>query len=151
MRSALAVLMMALLAGFSAHAGELDNEKSVTNEQIQLAQDLPATLVIRVNESTKEVEVLHSKDRLATDEATKNTVVNSGEFKKMDVKGQMTGSELDQDSSRSSWYFCWPTYNYYYPTYYYYGYQYNYSNYYWYNWGGYSYYYYGWGSYGRWW
>jgi hypothetical protein len=138
----LAALMMASAVGFQSFAGELDNEKAVTNEQVQAAKDLPATLVIRVNEQTKAVEVLHSKEKLAADQ-TQAAALSKAAFKKMDVKSGMTG-ELDRDSSKSSWYFCWPSYNWYYPAYYYYGYTYSYSSYYYYNYGGYGYYYYGW-------
>lgn len=144
MRSALIALTLVLAATFTAHAGELDNEAAVTNQQAELAADLPATLVVRVNANSNEVEVLHSKDKIAGDETSKATVLaRENEFVKMDVKGQMTG-ELDRDSSRSSWYFCFPTYNWFYPTYFYYNYTYAYTPYYYYSIGAYSYYYYTW-------
>jgi hypothetical protein len=128
-------------------AGELDNEAAVTNEQIQLAKDLPATLVMRVNDKTKEVSVLHMDAKLEATEASKALLANA-QFKAVDVKSGVRG-ELDQDSSSSSWYFCFNNYNWSYPTYYYYGYNYNYSSYYNYSYGGYSWYYYRWG-YSRW-
>ena len=135
---------MGLMTGsaFAAPAGELDNERAITSEQVQLAQALPASVVIRVNEATKAVEVLHSNAKFGTDQATQAAVA-SAQFTKMDVKGSMVG-ELDRDSSRSSWYFCFPNYNYYYPTYYYYGYSYSYSSYWSYSYGGYHYSYYSW-------
>lgn len=143
----MSLLGLALTVSTSAFAGELDNESNVTNQQAQLATDLPATLVIRVNETTQDIEVLHSNNALPAGEAAKAVVdQHASEFKKIDVKSGMTG-ELERDSSRSSWYFCFPTYNWYSPSYYYYGYSYSYSQYYWYNWGGYNYYYYRW-SYG---
>lgn len=138
------LLAAALLVGFgTAQAGELDNEKTVTTEQINLAADLPATVVVRVKAGTNEVEVLHSKSELAADESSQ-ALVSTSSFVKMDVKGKMTASELDQDSSSSSWYFCFPSYNYYQPSYYYYGYQYSYSSYYSYYYSGYQYSYYRW-------
>lgn len=141
-------LAATIALGGQAVAGELDNETAVTNAQIaaqiKAAKDLPATLVIRVNEASKEVSVMHSQEKLAADQATFSKVVEAP-FMKMDVKqGVNAAGELDQSSSASSWYFCWPTYNWAYPTYYYYGYSYNYSSYYSYSYGGYAYYYYGW-------
>ena len=145
------LLAAALLVGFgTAQAGELDNEKTVTTEQISLAADLPATVVVRVKAGTNEVEVLHSNTELAADAATQ-ALVSTSSFVKMDVKGQQNApknaTELDKDSSSSSWYFCFPTYNYYQPSYYYYGYQYSYQSYYSYYYSGYQYNYYRWGWY----
>jgi hypothetical protein len=138
----LATLLLASAVSFQSFAGELDNEKTVTNEQVQAAKDLPATLVIRVNNDTKAVEVLHSKALLPAEQASVEAI-SKQTFTKMDVKSGMTG-ELDRDSSKSSWYFCWPSFNWYYPSYSYYGYSYNYSSYYNYSYSNYSYYYYGW-------
>jgi hypothetical protein len=144
MRSTLMVLMMALTVSFVAKAGELDNEKAVTNQQVSLAKDLPATLVMRVNATTKAVEVLHLKDKLPADSSAQSLVLaHTNEFQAADLNAKVTG-ELDQDSSRSSWYFYYPTYNWYYPTYYYSGYNYYYQPYYNYYYGGYNYYYCGW-------
>ncbi len=138
----MAALVMAL--GVSAHAGELDKEQTFTTEQVELAKNLPATLVVRVKTATQEVEVLHSSKVIEPTEASKE-LVSTSSFEKIDVKGGMTGvSELDKDSSSSSWYFCFPNYNYYYPSYNYYGYNYSYSNYYSYYYAGYQYSYYSW-------
>jgi hypothetical protein len=126
---------------------ELDNEKSVTNEQVQLSQDLPATLVVRVNEATNEVAVMHSAQAIEANPAVAAELAQKADFKAMKLDGSMVG-ELDRDSSKSSWYFCFPRYNYSYPTYSYFGYNYNYSNYYNYNHGGYRYSYYSWNYWG---
>ncbi len=132
-----------------ATAGELDNEASVTNKA-QLGKDLPATLVVRVNNKTKAVEVLHTNQKLSKS-ATSKAQMAKAEFVAMGLQDKMHASELDRDSSSSSWYFCFPNYNWYQPSYYYSGYQYSYSNYWSYNYGGYSYNYYSnpyWGGYG---
>lgn len=141
---AISALALALTVSAQSRANELDNEASVTNAQIAAAKDLPATLVIRTNEATKEVEVLHSNDRIPADASTVDAV-SKAKFMKMDVKSSKPVGELDRDSSSSSWYFCWPNANVYAPSYYYYGYSYNYSQYYSYAYAGYSYSYYRWG------
>ena len=140
------ILALGLTLGFNAHAGELDNESNVTNEKVALSRDLPATLVVRVNDQTKAVEVLNTQAKLAP-EAASAGVVAAQAFSPAQVGAPMAG-ELDRTSSTSSWYYCYngwsqPAY------YYYYGYSYSYTPYYWYNYGGYSYSYYRW-SYGWW-
>lgn len=135
----LVFVLAASLTGFCAQAREIDNEKTVTTEQIQLGRDLPKTLVVRVKAGTNETAVMHANSALAADESSKS-MVSTSSFIKLDSKGRMMG-ELDRDSSSSSWYF-W--YGGYYPRYYYYGYNYSYYNYYSYYYGGYNYYYYGW-------
>ena len=136
-----ASLFATSLVGAAAQASELDSEAKVTNEQVALAKDLPATLVIRKNEATGEVQVMHSAAKLEASPATLAEVAN-GNFVKADAAQAATG-ELDQDSSRSSWYYCW-NYGYNYPQYNYYGYSYNYNYYYGYNYSGWNYSYYRW-------
>lgn len=141
MRILLIALALTVMTAVNAKAtGELDNEALVTNEQILLAQDLPATLVIRVKAGSENFEVFQSATPLNTDTATLASV-HASPFTPMtpDLLG-----ELDRDSSQSSWYLAFPLYNWSYPGYYYHGYYYGYSSYYQYSWGGYSYYYYGW-------
>jgi hypothetical protein len=138
----LSVLLLAFTAT-TASAGELDNEKAITADQIAHATQLPATVVVRVNDATKEVAVLHAKTKLATDDQALTSVIASGEFQKINVNATTRG-ELDRESSTSSWYFWFNYANWYYPTYYYWGYSYPYTNYYWYNTNGYSYYWYRW-------
>lgn len=137
--SSVLVAAFALTIGFSAQSSELDNEASITNHQIQLSKDLPATVVVRVNAATDEIEVLHSEDELAADPSSLETL-RDAEFVKIDKNAKIAG-ELDRDSSSSSWYFWFNYSNWYYPTYSYYGYNYGYTPYYSYNWGGYNYYY----------
>jgi hypothetical protein len=138
----LSVLLIAI-AAIVANAGELDSENGITNKQAQIAESLPGSVIVRVEQATGRVAVLHADQKLETDAASVSQVVNSKEFVQMDVKGNMTG-ELDRDSSRSSWYFCFNNWSWGYPTYYAYGYSFAYTNYYWNNWGGYSYYWYYW-------
>lgn len=135
----LTLLMLAL--AIPAFASELDNEKDVINaEQRALAQNLPASLVVRVSESDGSVSVLHSTNAIPAGDIS---VINSTEFQAVGAN-QKLPSELDRDSSTSGWYFYWYNYNYAYPTYYYYGYNYYYQPYYNYYWAGYYYYWYRW-------
>jgi len=135
------VCMLAVtLVGLTAQAREIDNEKTVSTEQIQLGQALPKTVVIRIKAGTNEAEVMHAATALPGAEASK-ALVSSSSFVKLDKNGKMIG-ELDRDGSSSSWYFCYP-YSYY-PYYGYYGYNYYYRPYYSYYYSGYYYSYYGW-------
>ena len=138
---ALLVLLVATLSSAHAFASELDNEKSVTNQQVALSYDLPKTLVLRVQEGTGRTEAVESKVALSMTEATK-AQMDLMNFVEVDPKNPAT--ELDRDSSQSSYYLCFNRYNWYYPQYYYYGYSYNYSSYWSYYWGGYTYYFYRW-------
>lgn len=121
---------------------------STTNEFSSTPNDLPKTVVVRVNEKTNQTEVLHSLEALPAD-ASQAESLASAEFSKIESVDSELG-ELDRDSGTTSWFFCYynsaPIYywNYgfftyaYYPTYYY---SYRYS--------GYRYTYYGYfGSYG---
>lgn len=145
----LIAFLAAGLTGFSANAGELDGEKTISTEQIQLAKYLPKTVVVRTKADGTSAEVVHLSNKLSTDEKTRDAI-NSLAFTKIDERGHSgtAVSELDRDSSSSSWYFYYHSHShYYYPTYYYYGYWYNYSSYYSYYYSGYYYSYYGWPHY----
>lgn len=143
--------MVSTIAGYgqSAFANELDRESSVINEQSARAKDLPGTVVVRINDATGEASVLEVPERLAADvNEAKSIAAMSSAFRAIPASGivefNSSTSELDRNSSTSSWY-AWYNYGYYYtPTYYYWGYTYSYSNYYSYNWYGYSYRWYRW-------
>jgi hypothetical protein len=138
-----ALLSLSTLIGASASANELDSEAGIVNEQALRAKDLPQTIVVRVNESTGEASVLNLSARLAPTESNANLVVSNhaDDFRSVPASGV---SELDRESSASSWY-VWYDYSYWYaPTYYYWGYTYAYRHYYSSYWGGYSYYWYAW-------
>jgi hypothetical protein len=131
-----------LLAPTSS-ANELDTEEGIVNEQALRAKDLPQTIVVRVNEATGDAAVLNLSARLAPTESNASLVINNhaDDFRAVPASGV---SELDRDSSASSWY-VWYDYSYWYaPTYYYWGYTYAYRHYYSSYWGGYSYYWYAW-------
>jgi hypothetical protein len=140
---AVSALVFAFGLNFSLNlqARELDNEKTVSTEQVQLGQSLPKTVVIRTKAGTNQKEVLHSSAVLSKDNGTK-LLVSTSSFVKLDKQGKMAG-ELDNDSSSSSWYFNCCSSGYY-PQYYYGGYQYSYVAYYSYYYAGYNYSYYGW-------
>ena len=141
--SAFAALALGLSLGISTPsvAGELDNERSVINEEALRAKDLPGTVIVRVNDKTGEASVLETSKTLSQDAASQAAVANMGtEFKVVsnDVK------EIDQMKSISSWYVWFNTSRFYVPTYYYYGYTYSYRPCYSYSYYGYSYYWYRW-------
>lgn len=141
--SAFAALALGLSPGISTPsvAGELDNERSVINEEALRAKDLPGTVIVRVNDKTGEASVLETSKTLSQDAASQAAVANMGtEFKVVsnDVK------EIDQMKSTSSWYVWFNTSRFYVPTYYYYGYTYSYRPCYSYSYYGYSYYWYRW-------
>lgn len=125
-------------------AGELDNEATVTNEQVRVAKELPATVVVRTHQATGRVDVLHLSDQLPGDTGTqKRVVARNSDFQAIGSKDRVRG-ELDGDSSSSSWYFYFYNYSYSYPTYNYSGYTYRYYPYYNFWWNGYAYSYYRW-------
>lgn len=96
------ILCLALAFAATAGAHELDNNLSTTSEQA--AASLPKTTVIRVNNQTKEVEVVHLTTRLE-----KNQKIENVKFEKSAVNTEIAGikfdasNELDATSSTSSW------------------------------------------------
>lgn len=125
----------------SAMAGELDNEKAVVNEEALRAKDLPATVIVRVNDKTGEASVLETSKTLSQDSASQIAVANmGGEFKAV----SNTVKEIDQMKSTSSWFVWFNVASYFVPTYYYYGYTYSYRPWYSYSYYGYSYHWYRW-------
>lgn len=133
-----ALLMSAVLTlGFasSVFAGELDNESSVTNQQLQ------GTLVIRVDQRTNQAAALKT-DAVVTTPNQAKALAAQGQFK--NLPSDKVRTELDQDGGASSWYY-YPNYyynnNYYYNQTYWYGswyapcysYNYNYYSYYYYS------------------
>ncbi len=143
-------LLVASSKSLAGIPSELDNEASITNEQVRLAADLPGTVVVRTHSTTGEVEVLQVTEKLGTEATSQESVLRrAGEFTSAaSLSGTSTPArgELDADSSKNSWYFYFPYSSYYsyWPSYYYTGYSYNYSPYYHFNWGGYGYSYYRW-------
>jgi hypothetical protein len=148
-------LALASQAGFAAT--ELDQESKVTNIAAR-AQDLPQTVVIRVNNKTGEKEIVEMTTALSEKELSAQEVEKLA-FKKFEVDekyASTTLNEVDRDAARESWYYYVGYYPYsygygynpyaygysYYPNYYYGGYYYPYSAYYGYNYYNYSYYYY---------
>ncbi len=126
------LIALSMVAGFASasFAGELDNEAGVTNKQIQ------GTMVIRVDNRTKQAAALQTSSVLSNDSQAQ-TVAVKGQFKTLG--NNQVRSELDTTGGASSWYF-YTGYNYYnYLNYYgcwyqpYYTYNYGYYNYYYYN------------------
>lgn len=139
------ILSVFMLFGVAqVQADELDNEKQVTNIADR-TKDLPATLIVRKNEKTGEVEVAHLKqevieqnlDKAVSDEVSFTLVATDK------IYSENNFGELDSDNSRESWYFYFGyTWNNFYPTYNYYGSYYQYYSYYTYRNAGYAYSYY---------
>lgn len=133
--------VLALGLGTLSYAGELDDDRSVTNREIQ------GTMVLRVDPKTNQAAVVKTDQVMPSKEKARNFVQTA---KFTAIPSSKMKSELDESSGTSSWYY-YPSYGYggYGYNCYYYGY--NYSPYYSYYGGGYNYYYYGncyWGGYG---
>ncbi len=130
--------VLALVLGFQAHAGELDNDGTVANH------GFTGTVVIRIDQRDKSVSYVQSEKAL-TNQAEALTL-SKGEFQP--VPSDKLKKELDSEAGASSWYYFYAPYNYYYNNCLNYG-GYNYYPYYSYNYSYYSYYYYGYSA--RWW
>jgi len=102
MKNIVLVLSVLILGYSNAQAQELDNEKIVINQKV-LAKELPKTLVVRINRSTNEVEVLHLNEALPPD-ASSMARIEKSEFKTVSAN-QKPAKELDRDGSVSSWAF----------------------------------------------
>jgi hypothetical protein len=147
----LIALAMVLSTSAAWAQSELDNEAQLKN-RMERPANLPATIILRVNEKTKEVQVVHMKNEVAADKA-QAAEVSKLAFQNVSAEKKYAQSEfpeLDQDRAVESWYF-WYGYtpyayygwnSYYYPYYSYYGTPYAYYPYYNYNYYGYNYYYY---------
>lgn len=147
------LLSLSLVVGLTSLAqarNELDRVAAPASQAV-LAAELPQSVVIRIdkNDPSKR-EVMHSDTFIPAGQE-----LTSGQFTKMAATDKATGqgkvSELNRDSSTSSWRFYWyPTTSYssswYYPTYSYYGYNYSYAPYYGYTSGNYYYAYCGYNS-----
>ena len=104
------------------------------------SRDLPATVVLRTNQHTGQVEVLHVNHELRGEAVSQSEVLeHTSEFTKVTAQPAPGANELDQASSSSSWYFYFYNSNYYNPTYYYNGFNYTYTPYYYFNYGPYAY------------
>lgn len=122
---------VALAAGSTANAGELNNESSVTN------QSMNGTVVIRVDTRNNQAAILTTETAVSNNSQAQQLALE-GQFKK--VSAENVKNELDNDGGASSWYFYGGS-SYYYSSMYWYGswyhpcYSYNYSyyNYYYYS------------------
>lgn len=116
--------ILCLAIAFAATAGANELDRDVSNAPA-ITTALPKTTVIRVNNQTKEVEVVHLTSRLAAGQK-----VESAKFEKVAANTEIAGikfdasNELDATSSTSSWAYRPRYYPRYYPNYYrpYYGY-----------------------------
>lgn len=156
MKLAFISALIFLGAGALAFAGELDNERGVTNKD-----NMNGTLILRVDKRNSKAEYVATEKVMANKDSAKS-YSKSAKYKKL-PSGKMRG-ELDQNGGSSSWYFYngynngyngqypggYPgnnngfyngNYGYYNPYCNYYGQ--NYQPYYSYNQGYYNYYYYG--------
>src|SRR4051812_37722544 len=96
--------ILCLAVAFAATAGANELDKDMANNQQQIAAVLPQTTVIRVDNQTKQVEVLHLKTFLA-----KGAKIENAKFEKVAVNSEIAGikfeasNELDATSSTSAW------------------------------------------------
>lgn len=95
------------LGATGAFAGELDTEATVSAQQVELAKDLPQTVVVRVSKSNpNDIEVAHLPGKLKAGEK-----VAKLPFEKMALNEERKGipfhssAELDGTKSTSSWAF----------------------------------------------
>jgi hypothetical protein len=116
-----------------------------TFAQANDSRDLPATVVVRTNQQTGQVEVLHMNRELRGEAQSQAEVLNhESEFSKVSASPAPEATELDQASSSSSWYFYFYNSHYYNPTFYYNGFNYTYQPYYYFNYAPYAYTFYRW-------
>lgn len=110
------LLSAAVLVGASsAFAGELDNERAVTNHQ-GAAVSAPAakgqssklngTIIVRVNKNTHKAEYFKT-NVVPKSKAEAENLAKLGQFQAVPAKA--VRKELDQDGGTSSWYF-YPNY-----------------------------------------
>lgn len=125
-------------------SASMDLTQEPSQDQIQYAQELPGTLVLRINERTNELEVFNSDGRLQKSPATHQKVTKA-KFKKMSAKSKLKGRGKGSNLTWNpfSWLLGFSYGNWNSPYYSYRGYSYPYSYYDSYSYGGYSYYYYG--------
>jgi len=129
-RSLYCLACAVLICGPGVEARELDREKTVTTEQVQVGQGLPRTLVVRRRIGTNRVEIMHSSRVLRPDSSSRN-LLSTSSFIRLNARGKPI-REIDRDSSSSSWWwfgFSYPYYSYYSYRPYYYGSYYPYSYY----------------------
>ncbi len=98
-------IALTLFVSQAALAHELDNDAPVSQKQIELAKDLPQTVVIRTykNDPTK-VEVVQLKEKVPAGKKIANLkfqqLALNGEVQKTEMN---SSNELDVTSSTSSW------------------------------------------------
>lgn len=122
-----------------------NNENKISDEQVALSRNLPATVVVRVAAQGEETSVLQSKEALPAGIPVEAALSQlKGEFVPVVADSKVPMNELDTDSSNSSWYLYFYNYTNWYPSYYYGNYNYYYAPYWSYYNRGYWYYYYSW-------
>lgn len=108
-------LVCALVFAMSlpAFAHELDSERTVSAEQVEKAQNLPQTTVVRVSKTDpNDVQVVHLNEKLPAGKKVENL-----KFEKVALNAEVSGlavnsgNELDATSSTSSWSFGYYGYN----------------------------------------
>lgn len=108
----------------------VDARDRLSAERLNEARrNLPRTIVVRHNQNTGAVEILHASEVLPANAASLNAIANR-KFLRIETNKPVRG-ELDRDTSRSSWfyvgfgnpyYYGYGANNFYYGNYPYYGY-----------------------------
>jgi hypothetical protein len=97
MKYILSSLLIVLGAGSLAFAGELDNERGVTNKD-----NMRGTLVLRIDKRTNKAEYVATEKSL-DNKGTAKSFSKNAKYKKV-PSGKMK-NELDHGGGSSSWYF----------------------------------------------
>lgn len=97
MKYILCSLFFALASGSIVFAGELDNERGVTNKDT-----MHGTLILRVDKRTNKAEYVATEKAMPNKDQAK-TYSKSATYKKVPA-GKIRG-ELDRNGGSSSWYF----------------------------------------------
>ena len=118
MSKILLILMVLGLFNFAQATDEFESEENASRySREQTPLNRPATVVVRKNLQTGEVEFATVKESIEKSEGDIDKKLSSLEFSSND-NGQMIGDidEIDQDNETSSWYFYFysqPNYSYY--------------------------------------
>ncbi len=125
--------------------GSPNVENKISDEQVALSRNLPATVVVRVAAVGEETSILQSKEALPSGVSVEAALSQlKGEFVPVMADTKIPMNELDRDSSNSSWYLYFYNRTNWYPCFYYNNYNYYYSPYWSYYNRGYWYHYYSW-------
>ncbi len=143
--AAVAAFTMTHVSPASANeAGVETMARKPSKKQVELAKDLPGTLILRVNNVTGQVEAAHVKERLGKQRLA-SLAVDESLFVPVDPSNMVEQNAAGEVDTRAiGWIFSFLNGLWNYPYYSYSNYDYYYSNYYSYPSSGWNYHYYNW-------